>query len=211
MSLISRWRSYCMALQVVHSCFAVVMVWMEGWRGALRRPCSAKIYRGVCSSFQPLHKMLRSTSRAASEVLLSTRRDPAVAHSYAALSRFFRQQDWRRPLHQVPRHQARLPLTWAIERPTFTLYFARRYSTTPARESSVSGASKARIDPDDRPPGKDGHGAAEASQATSTVVAKEKDSAAMHAHVSSFPRSLRRLALSLPSSGFRRPTKEEWV
>ena len=185
---------------------------MVGWRGALRRPCSAEIYRGACSflSTTPI-KMLRTTARAASEALLSMRRDPTVAHSYAALSRFFRQQNGRRPIHQTPPRQARPLSTWTADRSAFTLSRTRSYSSKPASDAPLEGegASGARTHPEDRPPGKDGHGATEAPQATSTVLAKDKDSAAMHAHVSSFPRSLRRLALSLPSSGFRRPTKDE--
>ena len=39
----------------------------------------------------------------------------------------------------------------------------------------------------------------------------EKNKKELLLHVSSYPKSLRKLAMSLPSSGFRRPSKEEYV
>lgn len=172
----------------------------------------------ACLSFFLPHfsEMLRSAATAFAAVRATTLpRRPAVEQSYAALSSFFRTQNkllrqrsqWRREFGSAISFAG--PAA-SIERqhPGYSVLVApaprhRTLCTSAKRSEPIDEAEIKKIEEKNT---------LDWSKSSSKTAAEPSDSAAhhdVHAHVSSFPRSLRRLAMSLPSSRLRRPTKEE--
>lgn len=143
----------------------------------------------------------------------SLARSTNVEHSYAALSRFFRAQGrqqsaWRQPIQPASGSSSnsisssRLAV-WQLQR--LSLATSRSYATSsaPDRTEAIDEKVRAEITKDEK------NGRDSAASSSHGVPSSTPHPHDMHAHVSSFPRSLRRLAMSLPSSKLRRPTKEE--
>ena len=152
--------------------------------------------------------MLRTASlRSAGQFAASRRQASSLEQSYSALSVFFRaqekQQEQRWRISQASLFSNTPRTAWRASHGHLRLS-QRGYATSPTgsgernetqteeqNHSTASGSTRE---------------AAHTSDPSSSSNAPAHD---MHAHVSSFPRSLRRLAMSLPSSNLRRPTKDE--
>jgi hypothetical protein len=140
---------------------------------------------------------LRSSRRAG---ITSSNRALPVEHSYVALSSFFRSQEnqrWRGSQQHGRASKTGIPAVLQATSSSNSPQRRRGYTTKPdLAEQNVIQEGGSSIKPDI-----DGE----------TALSKASNPHDMHAHVSSFPRSLRRLAMSLPSSSLRRPTKDEQV
>lgn len=146
-------------------------------------------------------------------------RQPRLRGSYVALSDFFRSNSQSRAISTIRERQ--LPADWPVignPTPTSTILSQKRAITTSSRWAEQLQAKKAadhqqKSSESNDKAHVDGAGAAGTSRAQRADTASSGPSTPLPDvidHVSSFPRSLRQLAMSLPTASLRRPTKEEY-